>query len=144
MNTVRLWEPFGVLREFDNALENFGALDFPTRTERVLLPKTDIAETDKEYEISLEVSGIDAKDLTLEVRDGILSVSGERRFEEKTEDGKKYMVVERRYGKFSRSFSLPENTNKKGIKADCKNGILTVTVPKTEVEEEKSLKIEVS
>ncbi|WP_462136977.1 Hsp20/alpha crystallin family protein [Candidatus Mycalebacterium sp.] len=144
MNTVRLWEPFSMLREFDDALKNFGVLNSPTRAEKALLPRTDIAETDNAYEISLEVSGIDAKDLTLEVKDDVLSITGERKFEEKKEDGKEYITVERRYGKFSRSFSLPENTDKKGIKADCKNGILTVMLPKTEVEEEKPLKIEVS
>ncbi|QMU55728.1 MAG: Hsp20 family protein [Candidatus Mycalebacterium zealandia] len=144
MNTLRLWEPFGMLREFDDVFRNFGAFGSATRDGKDLLAKTDIAETDKSYEIALEVSGIEAKDLTLEVKDDVLSIKGERKFEEKAEDGKKYITVERRYGKFSRSFGLPEKTDKKGIKADCKNGILTVTVPKTEVEEKKPLKIEVS
>lgn len=137
MNALRLWEPFSMLKELDDAL---GAA--PGK-ERVLTPRTDIAETDKGYEINLEISGIDRKDLNLEIKHGVLTVSGEKKFEEKKE-GKNYITVERSYGKFSRSFSLPEDTNEKAIKADYKDGILKIAVPKTEVKEDKPLKIDVS
>lgn len=142
MNRLRLWEPFGMIRDFSDAFENFGeSLRIP-RTERSLTPRTDISETDGEYEIVLEISGMDRKDLTLEVSGDVLTVSGEKRFEDKKE-GKNYITVERNYGKFSRSFRLPENTDEKAIKADYKDGVLRLTVPKTEVKEEKPLKIEV-
>lgn len=142
MNRLRLWEPFGMIRDFGDAFENFGeSLRIP-RTERALTPRTDISETDKEYEIVLEISGMDRKDLTLEVAGDVLTVSGEKKFEDKKE-GKNYITVERNYGKFSRSFRLPENTDEKAIKADYKDGVLRLTVPKTEIKEEKPLKIEV-
>ncbi len=144
MNTLILWEPFSMLREFDGALENFGgAFRARDAAERVFTPRTDIAETDKEYEISLEVSGVNRKDLTLEVKNSVLTVSGEKGFEEKREE-KNHITVENRYGKFSRSFRLPEDTDEKSVKAEYKDGILKVKVPKTEVKEEKPLKIEVS
>ncbi len=135
-STLRLWEPFNMFKEFDNA---FGT----SSEERVLTPRTDIVETDKGYEISLEISGIDRKDLTLEVNGDILSVSGEKKFEEKKEE-ENYITVERNYGKFSRSFRLPEDTDEKAIKADYKDGVLKVTVPKTEAKKEKPLKISVN
>lgn len=132
------WEPFGMLREFEGELSDL----MSSRFVAPLTPKTDIAETEKGFEIALEVPGIDSKDLSLEVKDGVLNVSGERKFEEK-EEGKNFVKVERSHGKFSRAFRLPDNTDEKGIKADCKNGILTVTVPKAEAKEPKSLKIKV-
>ncbi len=142
MSALRLWEPFNMFRDFDDALENFGV--FPSgAVEKTLSPRADVAETDKAYEITLEVSGVEGKDLTLEVMGDVLTVGGEKKFEEKKE-GKNYLTVERHYGKFSRRFNLPENTDTKGIKADSKNGILTITVPKTQVEEQKPLKIEVN
>ena len=132
------WEPFGMLREFEGELGNL----MSSRLAAPLAPKTDIAETDKGFEIALEVPGIDSKDLSLEVRDGVLTVNGERNLEEK-EEGKNFVTVERSYGRFSRAFRLPDGTDEKGIKADCKNGVLTVAVPKTEAKQPRSLKIEV-
>jgi len=142
MSVLRLWEPFGMLRDFDDTLENLGVFSSGA-AERSLSPRADVAETDKAYEITLEVSGMEGKDLTLEVVGDFLSVSGEKKFEEKKE-GKNYLTVERRYGKFSRRFNLPDTTDKKGIKADSKNGILTITVPKTQTEEQKPLKIKIN
>lgn len=137
-HTLTPWEPFGALREFEGELSNL----MSSRFSAPLAPKTDISETDKGFEIALEVPGIDSKDLSLEVKDGVLTVSGERKFEEK-EEGKAFVKVERSFGKFSRAFRLPDGTDEKGIKADCKNGVLTVSVPKAETKEPRSLKIEV-
>ena len=133
------WEPFGMLKEFEGEL---GGL-MSSRFAAPLAPKTDIAETDGGFEIALEVPGIDSKDLSLEVKDNVLTVSGERKVEEK-EEGKNFVKVERSHGKFSRAFRLPDNTDEKRIKADCKNGVLTVSVPKAETGEPKSLKIKVN
>ena len=137
-HALTTWEPFGVLREFEGELGNLMSSRFAAPS----APKTDIAETGKGFEIALEVPGIDSKDLSLEVKDGVLTVCGERKFEEK-EEGKNFVKVERSHGKFSRLFRLPENTDEKGIKADCKNGVLTVSIPKTEEKEPESFKITV-
>ena len=133
------WEPFGMLKEFEGELSGLMSSRFAAAP---LAPKTDISETDKGFEIALEVPGIDSKELSLEVKDNILTVSGERKFEEK-EEGKNFVKVERSHGKFSRAFRLPDGTDEKRITADCKNGVLTVTVPKSEAKEPKSLKIQV-
>ena len=134
MNNVTLWNPFGMIKEFEGAFRNPAV---------AALPKTDIAETDDGYEITLEVSGVDSKDLSLEVKDGILTVSGEKKAAD-TEDGKNYVRMERTYGKFSRAFRLPEGTAAGDIKADCKNGVLVVKVPAARTPEPETVKIAVN
>ncbi len=132
---LRLLEPFDMLREFENVFQ-------PRAEESAPVPRTDIAETDKGYEISLEVSGVDKNDLSLEVKNNVLNVNGEKKFG-KSNEGKNYIATERVYGKFTRRFRLPENADEDGIKADSKNGVLRIIIPKMEPKEEKFLRIEV-
>lgn len=98
-------------------------------------PSIDISETDKQYVIDVEVPGMNKKDISLNVENNTLTISGERTFE-KEEDNKQYHRVESHYGSFSRSFTLPENADYESVQATYTNGILTITVDKSE----KSLK----
>lgn len=138
-----LWKRSGLL---DDDLREFVDHWFPERWyERELArnwhPRTDIHETDKEIVIDAELPGIDKKDVHVEVKDNVLTFSGERKYEKK-EEGRKNLS-ERYYGSFSRSFSLPESVDSGNVKAAFKNGVLTLTLPKKEKTLPKEINIEV-
>jgi HSP20 family protein len=92
-------------------------------------PVVDIKETDKDFLIHADLPGMKKEDIHMEVKDGILSISGERKQEKKT-DTDKYHRVERSYGKFTRSFAIPEGVSEDQIHAKHDNGVLEVTFPK--------------
>jgi HSP20 family protein len=122
-------------RLFDDAFRGFGmpmlSSRFPSDWPGLLKPALDIQETDKQYRISLEVPGVEEKDIQLVLDDDVLTVRGEKRQEqEKTEGG--YHRIERAYGSFQRALNLPEDANQDSIKASFKNGVLTVTIDKRE------------
>lgn len=99
---------------------------FPAIPADVLLkPSLDIAETDDEYTITVEVPGVDEKDLRLELADDTLTISGEKKLE-KEEKEKNYYRMERSYGSFQRLLSLPEDADQDSIEASFKNGVLTI------------------
>lgn len=95
------------------------------------MPTVDISETENGFEIHAELPGVTDDDLNVSVTDNLLTIKGEKRQEEKTE-GKNYHRVERRYGSFQRSFTLPRQVNTSDIKAGFKDGILTLSIPKVE------------
>jgi HSP20 family protein len=101
----------------------------------------DLAETKDGLELTVEVPGLDQKDVEVKVTDGLLTVSGEKRFEKEERD-KTYRVVERGYGSFSRAIELPPGVKAEDIKASLDKGVLKVTVPTPAKPEPK--KIEVS
>jgi HSP20 family protein len=103
-------------------------------------PSLDVTETDTAVEVRLDVPGMDAKDIDVQVNANLLTISGERK-EEREEKGKTYHRVERRMGAFSRSVTLPCAVKDNAVDAQYKNGILTVKLPKTE--EAKAHKIQV-
>jgi len=106
--------------------------------ESYFLPNVDVSETDKEFEIQVSAPGMDKKDFKLELNDNQLTISGERKFE-KEDTKKNFHAVESRYGKFSRSFYMPDNANGEKIQASYKNGILSVLIPKDEKKEVRNL-----
>ena len=94
-------------------------------------PSADLSETDNAFEIRLDVPGMAAQDFDIEVNGNIATIRGDRK-EEKEDKGKTYHRVERRYGAFSRSMTLPCNVNEDEVAAAYANGVLTVTLPKRE------------
>lgn len=94
-------------------------------------PKVDILESDKTYELQFALPGFNKEDFVLDVDDNVLTVSGERKFEEEQNE-KTYRSVQTSYGSFKRSFSLPDNINAKKIEATYNNGILEIVIPKDE------------
>ena len=92
-------------------------------------PRVDIVETDTAYEIQADIPGVRKEDLTVTIDHGVLTVQGERQ-QEKKEDSARMHRVERFYGQFSRSFTLPEDADTAGLKATAREGQLTVTVPR--------------
>ena len=95
------------------------------------IPDVDVLESDKTYELHLAVPGFNKNDFNLEVDDKLLTVSGERKFEEK-QSNKTFKSVQTSYGSFQRTFTLPENIDATKIEAHYNNGILEVIVPKDE------------
>lgn len=95
------------------------------------IPEVDVLESEKTYELHLAVPGFDKSNFELAIDDKLLTVSGERKFEEKVSD-KTFKSVQTRYGSFQRTFTLPENINVAKIEAHYNNGILEVIVPKDE------------
>ncbi|MFI5363440.1 MAG: Hsp20/alpha crystallin family protein [Elusimicrobiota bacterium] len=129
-NPLRMMEP---LREF--RLSPFGGLleDVlaPLRTSLPVawMPRTDIRETEKELIIDLSLPGVKKEDVKVEVKDGVLTVAGEKKCE-KEEKGKNWLRRESSYGSFMRSFTLPEGLHTEDVKASCKDGVLTLTMRK--------------
>jgi HSP20 family protein len=144
MELVR-WEPFaglGNVHSMFNDLfdENFGR-PWAHRDTGKWYPAVDVLESKDTYVIRAELPGMKREDINLEVKDGTLTLSGERKSEE-TAEGVEYRHVERVNAKFWRSFSLPETVKHDAIEATYKDGVLEVRVPKAE--EVKPRHIEIS
>ncbi len=103
-------------------------------------PSVDIRETDEALMVEAELPGIDKKDVKLEVKDGVLTISGERRYEKDVKEENVHRI-ERSYGSFTRSFSLPTNVDAEKVNADMKDGVLTVRLPKRENAKPKAIEI---
>lgn len=105
-------------------------------------PNADASASGEIYEINLELPGVSESDIEIEVHDGVLTVKGEKR-SEREEEGKTYFFTERSYGAFQRAFRLPPDIDADKITADFKNGVLSLSVPKSGPPPEKSKKIEI-
>lgn len=143
------WEPFRDLmttqREFDRLFKEaftplFGGGDISTRT---WAPPVDIFETENDIVLKAELPGVDPKDVEVKVEDNTLYLKGERKFEKEVKD-ESYHRIERSYGSFARSFSLPNSINAEKVKAEYKDGLLMLTLPKREEAKPKTIKIDVS
>ncbi|MDD4737146.1 MAG: Hsp20/alpha crystallin family protein [Kiritimatiellae bacterium] len=114
------------------------------RREWFTTPRVDVSETDKEIQVSTELPGIDEKDVKITVDRKILTIEAEKKDEKAEEKDRQYHITEMRYGKFSRSFRLPENrVDEENIKAAFDKGVLTVTLPKREPTPEAKRTIEI-
>jgi HSP20 family protein len=106
-------------------------------------PLVDISEDDKGYVVKAELPEMKKEEIKINVLDDVLSISGERKYE-KEEKGKKYHRVERAYGSFMRSFTLPEDADGSKVSAEYKDGVLNVRLPKSEKARPKSIEVKVS
>jgi HSP20 family protein len=106
-------------------------------------PAVDILENENELILKADLPEVDAKNVGIQMENGTLTLRGERKFEEQ-KNGKGYHRIERAYGRFVRAFSLPETVDAEKVKADYKNGVLTVTLPKKEVAKPRTVNIEVT
>jgi len=105
-------------------------------------PTANISETDKEYLIKAELPEVKKEDVKIELENGIITISGERKMEKEDEDTND-IRIESFYGTFSRSFSLPDNIDASGIRAESKDGVLRVHVPKKASSQPRPISIEV-
>lgn len=106
-------------------------------------PLVDIAEDDKEYLIKAELPEMKKEDVKLTVQDNVLAISGERKYEKEEKD-KKYHRVERAYGSFLRSFTLPEDADGSKVSAEYKDGMLKVHLPKSAQAKPKSIDVKIT
>jgi len=144
---ITRWEPFRnistlqeqVNRLFDSSFKGNG--DNSTLT--TWAPAVDIYETENELVLKADLPDIDEKNLDIRVENNMLTIRGERKFEQKVNEDN-YLRIERTYGSFSRSFSLPSTVNTEAIKADYKNGVLTVQLPKRAESKPKQVKVNVT
>ena len=126
-------------RSFQDALSSM--LSEP-RSQRPWTPAVDILETENELIIKADLPDVDMKDIHVDIQNGTLSLKGERKFESQ-EKGQGYHRIERSYGSFARYFSLPDTVEPDKVKADYKNGALTVTLAKKEIAKPRTIKVEV-
>ncbi len=136
-----LWdEMFNIRNEFDRMLGRSG-----TTVTGAWCPAVDVRETQDELTLHAELPGIAAEDVNVNVENGVLSISGEKKQEtEEGKEGSDYHLVERRYGRFERSFSLPRSIDAGKVKAEFANGVLTVTLPKAETAKPRRIEVQIS
>lgn len=116
---------------FSNLLDNFFQDTVSNRRVQGFTPAVDLWETQNNYELEVALPGLKKENITVEFQDGVLSVSGERTFNQENQE-QKYHRVENLYGKFRRAFQLPEQVDAAAIDAQFANGVLHITVPKVE------------
>ena len=135
------WSPWRELEEMQRTLSRLlGEAAAPATEEGVWLPAVDIRETDDALIVEAELPGIERKDVKVDIKDGVLTISGERKYEKETEEENIHRM-ERVYGRFSRSFSLPNNVDVDKVEAKLKNGVLTVRLPKKETARARTVEI---
>ena len=130
-------------REVDSLVQNIFDPDDRTQPGVKFTPFANLAETEKGYELTLDLPGVDPAEVSVELNDDQLIVSGERKSEE-TEEGKTFHRVERRYGKFRRALTIPAPVNEDAITAAYQDGVLTVLLPKSEKVKPKKISINVT
>ncbi len=104
------------------------------------MPSVDISETDTNFEVSVALPGIKKDDIQVDLENGELSISGERKFENE-EEGKNYHRVETGFGTFNRSFQLPDSVDEESVVATYQNGVLNIMINKSEQKVKKQIKI---
>ncbi|OYX14740.1 MAG: heat-shock protein Hsp20 [Algoriphagus sp. 32-45-6] len=112
--------------------------DTVNAAQRAFVPAVDIVEDEKSYEIHVAVPGVKKSDFKIDLTDGRLSISGERRSEEKKE-GRNFHAIETQYGSFKRSFYVPEDVNTDAVEAGYEDGVLRLVLPKKEKKVTKSI-----
>lgn len=153
------WRPLANLRrEIDRLFDDLHLGGWPRPIARTLfdveplwrgmtgfgaVPAVDIAERDKEYEITAELPGLDEKNIDVKFADGLLTIKGEKK-EEKEEKKKDFYLSERRYGSFQRSFQVPESVDADKIEAKFANGVLTIKLSKSPEAQKNEKKIAIA
>ena len=128
-------------REVDSIFDQFFGRGSDDDTSTVWAPRTDLSETDDAFRIRLDVPGMTKDDITINLQNNTLTVSGERS-SERREDGEEYVRVERVFGNFHRTFTLPDAVDPDNVEAAYNDGVLTINVPKTETSTRRQIEIQ--
>ncbi|OGE24674.1 MAG: molecular chaperone [Candidatus Dadabacteria bacterium RBG_19FT_COMBO_40_33] len=142
------WKDFGSLQErinrmFDDTIRTLYPTDGEELEKGTWAPAVDIYETNDSFVVSADLPGLNKDEIQIDLKDNTLTLKGEKKFEEKVSKDN-YIRVERAYGSFVRSFTLPQNVDPEKIKAKYKEGILEITIPKKEEAKPKQIKVELS
>jgi HSP20 family protein len=147
MTTIARLEPFRGLSSLQDQFNRLFNESFRTHSEESALtswaPAVDIYETPNELVVKADLPDVNEKDIDVRVENNLLTIRGERKFEKSVSE-ENFLRVERTYGSFSRSFSLPNTVNAETIGAEYKNGVLTVTLPKREESKPRQVKVTVN
>lgn len=153
MNALTRWNPFREMEDIQRRMSSlfdwspFRRSALTTAEENISVPEwaplVDIAEDAKEYLIKVELPEVAKDDVKVTVESGTLTISGERKAE-KEEKGRKFHRVERYYGRFERSFSIPDDAESDNVKAEFKDGVLRVHLAKSEKARPKQIEVKVS
>ncbi len=148
MNAITHWDPFRSLTALQDQVNRLFDTTFQqTRTGQADLatwaPAVDIYESQNELTAKVDLPGVDEKDIDVRIENNTLTIRGERKFEKNVNEDN-YLRVERAYGSFTRTFSLPNTVNPDAISASYHQGVLTVHMPKREESKPKQVKINVS
>jgi HSP20 family protein len=146
MNSISRWEPFRGVSTLQEQVNRLFENSFPSRLDSSLAswaPAVDVHETENELVVTADIPGMNEKDLDVRVESNMLTIGGERKTESNVKDDI-YLRVERSYGSFSRSFSLPNAVNTQGIAAEYNNGVLSVRLPKREETKPRQVKVSVA
>jgi len=137
-DVIPRWDPFRELEDMSNRLNRFFGIQKvgPARpdggeslTVTQWAPAVDVVETENEFQIKVELPEIKKEDVKVTIEDGVLALQGERKLE-KEEKGKKFHRIERSYGMFARSFTLPDDVDATKVGAEFKDGMLKITLPR--------------
>ena len=145
---VTRYNPAKELQEFRRGYENLNSfLDEFLKSSGSLInsdfkPSVNTREGENAYHVEVDLPGVKKEDISVDVKDNIITISGERKTKEEVKEDD-YYKVESSYGKFERSFTLPENVDAENIHAESQDGVLEVIIPKLEKVEEKPKKIEI-
>ena len=144
MPSILKFSPFAdvddmpAMRHFQDAINRF----MTEPSIRPWTPPVDILETENELLLRMDVPDIQLKDVEIRLENDTLTVKGERKFEQP--QGKGYHRIERSYGTFARSFTLPNTVDVEKVRADYKNGVLAITLPKKDVAKPRTIRVEIS
>jgi HSP20 family protein len=145
--TLSRFEPFRGVNTLQELINRLFSEAFDRSSDQASLaswaPAVDIYETEHELVVKADLPDVKPEDLDVRVENNILTIRGERKFEKKVHE-ENYLRVERAYGTFSRSFSLASTVNTEAIKADYKDGVLSLTIPKREEAKPKQIKVQIS
>lgn len=133
------FDPLTNLRTFEDA---FARMFNEPQTNRPWSPAVDIYETENELVLKADLPDVDQNDIDVRLENQTLTISGERKFEQQ-DSGKGFHRIERSYGRFTRSFAVPNTFDTEKVGAEYRNGVLTVTLPKKEAAKPRQVKIEV-
>jgi HSP20 family protein len=141
------WEPFRGIESLQREMNRLFDRLMPAGNGEIrsltFIPSAEMTETDDAIHLKLEVPGMEAKDLNVEVTEGSVAVKGERKAESKTEE-KGIVRSEFHYGRFERQIPLPAHIQTDKVQAECKNGMLSLTLPKVESEQRKAVKVNIN
>ncbi len=136
-----VWDVFN---DLDNVFEGFLR---PTRRNHeggALVPAMDVSETDHEYLVKAELPGINKEDLNITIQDGVLTINAETKYQDEHQEDGRIIRQERRYGSFVRSMRLGNEVDKEKVKAEYKDGILALRLPKAEAVKPKKIEVSVA
>lgn len=131
-----------IFAEMDRMFGNFGQTAVEKTTEAAFSPACEISETEAHYQMSVDLPGVKKEDVKIELNDNTLTISGERKSEKKAGDERNVKYVEKYYGTFTRSFTLPTTVDTEKIEARYEDGVLSLEIPKAPLARTRKIEIQ--